>query len=161
MIQISNFRLLWHHDCHFQSSHEGNWKISISFQHHPPVSSTKISKISKSAHSSGPWITPRHPGNHYQQQISLSFQLPPPSNSTKSASASSSHHQAAAPNQHQLPASTTRQQHQISISFQFPPPGSSTKSASTSELYQLLRTDLVFVIDDWTLHKQLINMFIA
>ena len=30
-----------------------------------------------------------------------------------------------------------------------------------SELYQLLRTDLVFVIDDWTLHKQLINMFIA
>ena len=33
----------------------------------------------------------------------------------------------AAPNQHQLTVSTTRQQHQISISFQFPPPGSSTK----------------------------------
>ena len=51
--------------------------------------------------------------------------------STKSASASSFHHQAAAPNQHQLPVSTTRQQHQITISFQSPPPGSSTKSASS------------------------------
>ena len=48
--------------------------------------------------------------------------------STKSASASSFHHQAAAHNQHQLPASTTRQQHQIS--YQLQPPGSNTKSAS-------------------------------
>ena len=71
-------------------------------------------------------------------------------NSTKSASASGFHHQTAAPNQHQLPASTTRQQHQISISFhfpttrqqhqisisfQFPPPGSSTKPASASSFH--------------------------
>ena len=56
--------------------------------------------------------------------------------STKSASASSFHHQTAAPNQHQLPASTTRQQHQISISFQLPPPDSSTKSASASTTRQ-------------------------
>ena len=51
----------------------------------------------------------------------------------KSASASSFHHQAAAPNQHQLPGSTTRQQHQTSISFQAPPPGSSTTPASLQQ----------------------------
>ena len=77
---------------------------------------SKISKISKSAHPSGPWTAPRDPGNH-----SISFQFPPPGSSTKSAfqlpppgSSTKFHHQAAAPNQHQLPASTTRQQHHIS-----------------------------------------------
>ena len=33
--------------------------------------------------------------------------------------------------------------------------------STLSELYELLCTDFVFVIDNWTLHKQLINMFIA
>ena len=112
------------------------WKISISsqllpsgsstksasaFSFHHQAGSNKISKISESAHPSGPWTAPRDPDSHYQQQISLSFQFPPPGSSTKSASASSLHHQAAAPNQHQLP--------------NFPPPGSSTKSASTSSFY--------------------------
>ena len=61
--------------------------------------------------------------------------LPPHGSSTKSASAPSFHHQAAAPHQHQLPVSTSRQQDQISISFQLPPPGSSTKSASASSFH--------------------------
>ena len=79
-----------------------------------PANWQKLAKISKSAHPSGPWTTPRHPGNQHQHQISISFQLPPPDSSTKLASASSFHHQASALNQHQLPVSTTRQQHHIS-----------------------------------------------
>ena len=53
--------------------------------------------------------TPAAPGQPPEIQATIC--------STKSASASIFHHQAAAPNQHQLPVSTTRQQHQISISF--------------------------------------------
>ena len=78
------------------------------------------SKISKSGHPSSPWTA-----LEIQETIS----------NTKSASASSFHHQAAALNQPQLPASTTRQHHQISISFQPPQPGSSTNSASASSLH--------------------------
>ena len=120
-------------------------KISISFHtsETPPGSSSKISKISESAHPSGPWTTPRDPGNYpvinprfpgintlQEQSLCISFQysttrqqqqnqhqlftLQTFGHWEKSASASSFHHQAAAPNQHQLPVPTTRQQHHIS-----------------------------------------------
>ena len=74
-------------------------QISISFQLPPPDSSIKSASASTT---------------RQQYKINISFQLLQPCSSTKSASASSFHHQAATPNQHQLPASTTRQQHYIS-----------------------------------------------
>ena len=92
-------------DHHFQSNsdtcHCQPYPLHIQrlTQGRRPAKSAKISKISKSAHPSGPWTAPE-----IQATIINS----------KSASAFSFHHQAAAPNQHQLPASTTRQQHHIS-----------------------------------------------
>ena len=101
----------------FQSNSCEGKKSASAFSFHHPGSSNKIRK---SVHPSGPWTTPRHPGNHHQQQISLSFhhqsaapnqhQLPPPGSSTKSASASSLHHKATAANQHELPASSFHHQ---------------------------------------------------
>ena len=84
--------------------------VSSDLQPAPEIQATISStKISKSAHPSSPWTTPRHPGNHHQQQISLSFQ--PQAAAPNQHQLPAFHHQAAAPNQHQLPAPTTRQQH--------------------------------------------------
>ena len=81
-----------------------------------------------------PGQPPRDPGTHWSMFPVIHSQ--PQRSRQLSASVSSSHHQTAAPNQHQLPVSTTRQQHQTSYqhqtSFQFPPPGSSTKPALAS-----------------------------
>ena len=100
-------------------------------------------QTARTAHTpAAPGQPPRDPGTcssdlqpapEIQATISISFQFPPPSSSTKSAF--SFYHQAAASNQHQLPASTTRQQHKISISFQLPPPGRSTKPALASSFH--------------------------
>ena len=166
LIKISNFRLFvtsWlpfqvkftcicckSYPLHIQRFAQGRW----------PAKSTKISK---SAHPVAPPQPPRDLGICSSDlQPALEIQAPVPSdlqpspeiqatsNSTKSASASSFDHQAAAPNQHQLPVSTTRQQHQnqhqlpvsttrqqdqISISFQLPPPDSSTKPPSASSFH--------------------------
>ena len=105
-----------------------------------PAKPVKISKISKSAHLSGPWTAQRS----RQLSAALDFQgstLQELSHSLKltldiytldinildigylhsehldiGKISISFHHQAAAPNQHQLPASTTRQQHHTSQS---------------------------------------------
>ena len=113
---------------------KGNQKISISFQLCPLGSSNTISENQQNQQistPSGPGQPPRYP-DICSSDLEPAPEIQATVCSTKSVSAFSFHHQAAAPNQHQLPVSTTRQQYQTSISFQLPPPDSSTKSASAS-----------------------------
>ena len=88
---------------------------------------------------------------HIQRCCAISRIHPIPRDSPKegsnqqiSISSQNQHFQpeSAAPNQHQLLVSTTRQQHQIS--FQLSPPDSSTKSASASTTRQQHQISISF-----------------